>query len=125
MRTINTAAGNQPLGHYSQAVEHGGTIYVATQLGRDRESGAVGSIEQQTSNILNSIEEILEASGSGMDHVLRVTIYVSDISFWGRVNEVYSKRFGDHRPARGVIPCNELHNGCQVAMDVIAAARRA
>ncbi len=122
MRLINTSAGNQPLGHYSQAVEHGDTIYVATQLGRDPVSGEVGNVKQQTHNILNSVEGILNASGSGLSSVLRVTIYVSDIGSWPTVNEVYKERFGDHRPARGVIPCNELHNGCQVAMDVIAAA---
>lgn len=53
--------------------------------------------------------------------VIKVMIYISDISFWPLVNEVYAKRFGHHKPARGVIPCNTLHHGYQVAFDVIAA----
>ena len=56
-----------------------------------------------------------------MSKVLRAMIHVSDIKYWAEVNIVYSKYFGEHKPARGVIPCKILHNNYQVAMDVIAA----
>ena len=56
-----------------------------------------------------------------MDQIIKVMIYISDISLWPKVNEIYAKRFRDHKPARGVIPCQTLHKGYQVAFDVIAA----
>ena len=61
------------------------------------------------------------AAGSGRGHVLKVTVYVSDIALWGRVNAVYARFFGEHRPARTVVPTRELHYGFQVEIDAIAA----
>lgn len=124
MRTIHTTNATIPLGHYSQAVEHNGTVYLATQLGRNRETGLVGSVEEQTTNILDSVEAILAAAGSSLQSIIRVTIYLSDIANWDKVNAIYAERLGPHRPARGVIPCGELHNGCGVAMDVVAATEK-
>lgn len=121
MKKVYTKDGNPPLGHYSQAIVHNGLVYVSTQLGRDRETGSVGPVEEQTENILDSIEAILVEAGSSISNVLRATIYLSDITNWDAVNQIYTRRFGEHRPARGVIPVGTLHGGCEVAMDVVAA----
>ena len=64
---------------------------------------------------------ILTAAGSDMRRVLKATVYVSDISLWPRVNAVYAEVFGEHRPARAVVPTRELHFGYQVEIEVIAA----
>ena len=56
-----------------------------------------------------------------MQHVLKVTIYLSDMDAWGKVNEVYGSFFGSHRPARAVVPCNPLMGGIQVEIEAIAA----
>ena len=81
----------------------------------------MGSIEEQTEQVLANLDAILRAAGSGRDHVLKVTVYVSDIALWGRVNAVYARFFGEHRPARTVVPTRELHYGFQVEIDAIAA----
>jgi 2-iminobutanoate/2-iminopropanoate deaminase len=123
MKDVFTNNAPRPGGHYSQAVVHQGLVYVAGQLpikpdSRDR---YVGSIEEQTEQVLANLEAILRAADSGRDHVLKVTVYVSDIALWGRVNAVYARFFGEHRPARTVVPTRELHYGFQVEIDAVAA----
>jgi len=112
----------QPAGHYSQAVVHDGIVYVAGQLPIDPQTGEkrVGSIEEQTEQALKNLFEILKAAGSDVDHVLKTTVYISDIELWGRVNVVYARLFGDHRPARAVVPTRNLHFGFQVEIEAIA-----
>jgi 2-iminobutanoate/2-iminopropanoate deaminase len=123
MKTIATTKAPKPSGHYSQAVVHNGVVYVAGQLGIDPSNPKAppGSIESQTEQTLNNIRAILEAAGSGLPHVLQMTIYVSDIELWGKVNEVYTRVMGDHRPARAVVPVKDLHYGYQLEVQAIAA----
>ena len=120
---IFTEAAPKPLGHYSQAIVHHDTVYVATQLGivPNQHPIVVGTVEEQTRQILKNIEAILVAAGSELSRVIRVTIYLADIALWDEVNRIYTQFFPEHKPARGVIPVKELHHGFQVAMDVIAA----
>lgn len=124
MRFISTEDAPRPGGHYSQAVVHQGVVYVAGQLPIVPETGekCLGTVEEQTERTLLNLEAVLKAAGSGRDRVLRVTVYVSDISLWGRLNEVYAGFFGGHRPARTVVPTRDLHYGFLVEIDAIAAA---
>jgi 2-iminobutanoate/2-iminopropanoate deaminase len=103
-------------------VVHNGIVYVSGQLPINPETGekCIGSIEEQTEQVLKNLAAILEAAGSGLDRVLKVTVYVSDISLWGGVNAVYAKFFGDHRPARAVVPTRELHHGFLIEMEAVA-----
>lgn len=120
---ISTPNAPRPGGHYSQATVHHGVIYVAGQLPIDAKTGEkkLGSIEEQTEQVLFNIREILRAAGSDLNHVLKMTVYVSDIGLWSRVNEVYARILGDHRPARAVVPVNELHHGFQIEIEAVAA----
>ena len=63
----------------------------------------------------------MKAAGSGIDQVLKVTIYISDMNLWSAVNTVYADFFKDHRPARAVVPTRDLHYGFKIEMEVIAA----
>ena len=125
IKTVLTPAAPRPAGHYSQAVVHNGVIYVAGQLPLDPGSASreVGSIEDQTRQVLANVRAILEAAGSGLDRVLQMTVYISDIELWGRFNAVYVEVMGDHKPARAVVPVNGLHYGYQVEVQAIAAVR--
>jgi 2-iminobutanoate/2-iminopropanoate deaminase len=126
MRAISTATAPTPAGHYSQAIVHGDTVFVSGQLPINAETGerVVGSIEEQTEQALRNLAEILRAANSGIDLVLKTTVYVSDIQLWDRVNRVYARFFGDHRPARAVVPTRELHFGFQIEIEALAAARK-
>ena len=123
MEAILTADAPSPAGHYSQAVVHEGVVYVSGQLPIDPHTSEkrVGSIEEQTEQALKNVSKILEAAGSGLDHVLKVTVYVSDIALWDRVNAVYATFFGGHRPARAVVPTRDLHFGFQIEIGAVAA----
>ncbi len=123
MEIVETSAAPLPAGHYSQAIVHDGVVYVAGQLpivpgSSDR---TVGSMEQQTEQTLRNLEAILKAAGSGLDKVLQMTIYVSDISLWGEVNIAYARVMGAHKPARAVVPVKDLHHGYQIEIQAIAA----
>jgi 2-iminobutanoate/2-iminopropanoate deaminase len=123
MRFISTSGAPAPGGHYSQAVVHGGLVFVSGQLPIDPETRTPipGTVEEQTECALRNLAAILEAAGSGIDRVLKTTVYVSSIESWGRVNAVYAAFFGEHRPARAVVPTGDLHFGCLVEIDAIAA----
>ena len=123
MKEIFTPKAPKPAGHYSQAVIHGNIIYVSGQLPIDPVTGEkrLGSIEEQTEQVLKNISEILIATGSDINHVIKTTVYISDIQLWDRLNEVYGKFFGKHRPARAVVPTKDLHHGFQIEIEAIAS----
>lgn len=126
MRLIETDRAPRPGGHYSQAVVHNGTVYVAGQLPIDPADpkGAPGDAASQTRQALENVRHILEAAGSGLDLALQMTLYVSDIAHWGEVNRVYTEMLGDHRPARAVVPTRDLHYGYLVEIQAIGALRK-
>ncbi len=125
MRLVQTDNAPRPGGHYSQAVVHGNTVYVAGQLPIDpaNPKGPPGDAATQARQALENVRAILEAAGSGLDHAIQMTIYVSDISHWGEVNRVYSEIMGEHRPARAVVPTRDLHYGYLVEIQAVGALR--
>lgn len=127
MHTISTPDAPTPAGHYSQAIVHNGLVYVAGQLGIDpkRPGDTSGDIEVQTEQALRNVANILIAAGSGLHYVLSMTIYVSDMSDWGRVNAIYARALGDHKPARAVVPVKDLHYGFGIEIQCVAAVATA
>ena len=124
MRSIYLDNAPKPAGHYSPGIEHHGIVYVSGQLPMDlgTREPFTGPIEEQTELALRNVEAVLHAAGSRLDRVLQMTIYVSDMELWGRVNEAYARVMGDHRPARAIVPVKELHFGTQIEIQAIALA---
>jgi 2-iminobutanoate/2-iminopropanoate deaminase len=124
MEPIVTDRAPTPAGHYSQAMVHGGFVFVAGQLPIDPAAPArpPGTVAEQTEQALRNVAAILEAAGSGLNHVVQMTIYVSDMALWPEVNTVYARMLGEHRPARAVVPTQEFRKGYQVEIQAIAAA---
>jgi 2-iminobutanoate/2-iminopropanoate deaminase len=123
MDYIATPSAPAARGHYSQAVVHGGLVYVAGQLPivpSDPERRLEG-FDAQARQVLDNVIAILEAAGSGAKRVLKATVYIADIAHWPAFNAIYAQRFGAHRPARTVVPVAPLHYGYLIEMDVIAA----
>jgi len=125
MEKIKLPNAPEPLGHYSSAVVHNGLIFVSGQLPRDAVSGAVetGAIEAQTELALRNVEQILLAAGSDLNHVLQMTIYISEMELWGKVNEVYARILGEHKPARAIVPVKDLHFDTKIEIQAIAAIK--
>ena len=115
----------EPKGHYSPAVVHNGLIFVSGQLPWNHATGEIetGSIEKQTELALRNVENILQAAGSDLDHVVQMTIYVSEMDDWDKVNEVYKRILGEHRPARAIVPVKTLHFGTEIEIQAIAAVK--
>jgi reactive intermediate/imine deaminase len=125
MKPVSTTAAPAARGHYSQAIVHGGLVYVAGQLPGvpDDPDRHLESFEAQARQVLANVAAILEASGSSLQHVVKATVYIADVSHWPAFNAIYAEALGDHRPARTVVPVPGLHYGYLVEMDVIAALR--
>ena len=123
IKQIRTANAPAPGGHYSQAIVHNGLIYISGQLAINPQTGEkiLGPIEAQTEQVLANIAEILRAAGSDLSRVLKMTIYISDMSLWGAVNEVYARVMGEARPARAIVPTGKLHYGFLIEIEAIAA----
>ncbi|HEY50332.1 MAG TPA: RidA family protein [Dehalococcoidia bacterium] len=125
MKVIFTENAPSPAGHYAQAIIHDDIVYVSGQLPVEPKSGEkkTGPIEEQAEQALKNLAEILKAAGSDVNRILKVTVYLADISLWERLNVVYARFFGEHRPARSVVPAPNLHFGFQVEIDAIAAVK--
>lgn len=123
MKKIKLPDVPEPKGHYSPAVEHNGLIFVSGQLPMNDATGEVetGDIELQTEIALRNIEAILQAAGSDLNHVLQMTIYVSEMELWDKVNEVYKRILGEHKPARAIVPVKDLHFGTKIEIQATAA----
>ena len=125
MEKVSIKNAPAPVGHYSPAIVHNGLVYVSGQLPINPQTGApvTASIEAQTEQALRNVETILLAAGSDLNHVLQMTIYVSDVELWSAVNATYARILGEHRPARAIVPVKELHFGAQIEIQAIAAVK--
>jgi len=122
MHPVTTSMAPEPAGHYSQAIKHLGLVFVSGQLPLDPVTREIvpGGIELQTRQTIENVKQILRAAGSDLDGVLKSTIFITSEDYWPVVNRIYAEYFGDHKPARAIIPCGPLHNGALLEMEVIA-----
>jgi 2-iminobutanoate/2-iminopropanoate deaminase len=126
VKAATTSDAPAPVGPYSQAIVHAGIVYASGQIPLDPETGAVveGEIEAQTERVIENLAAVLTAAGSGLDSVLRTTIYLTDLALFARVNAVYARFFaGEPAPARATVQVAALPLGVQIEIDAIAAVR--
>lgn len=120
---IRTADAPAPVGPYSQAIRSGDMVYVSGQIPLDPKTGEkiAGEIEDEARQVLANLKAVLEAAGSGMDRVVKATVYLTDLSLFPRVNAVYAEAFdADPAPARVTVGVAALPLGAQVEIDAIA-----
>ncbi len=120
---INHASAPLPRGHYSQAVKANGFVFVSGQLpllpGDDLTIPP--GLDAQVMQVFENIGAVLRASGSSMEKLVSVQIFVADIGNWPRVNELYARILGDGpAPARTVVPCPALHYGAELEVNAVA-----
>src|SRR3954462_14927548 len=111
-----------PVGPYSPGMKFGNLVFVSGQAGRDPATGNIAeSVEAQTEQVLKNIATILEAAGTSMQHVIRCGVFLVDMKEFPRMNEVYARVFGSHRPARTTVEVSGLPgDGLRVEIDAIA-----
>jgi len=112
-----------PVGPYSPGMVVGNLVFVSGQAGRDPASGRLAgdTIEAQTEQVLKNIATILDAAGTTLQHVIRCGVFIVDMKEFPRMNEVYARVFGAHRPARTTVEVSGLPGeGLRVEIDAVA-----
>jgi 2-iminobutanoate/2-iminopropanoate deaminase len=109
---------------YSQAIRAGGLVFVSGQLAlRPDHAEIVGdSITEQTEQVFANLRAILEAAGTGLDRLVKTTVYLTDLGDFTGMNEVYARHVGDAPPARATIEVSALPSGVKVEIEAIALA---
>jgi 2-iminobutanoate/2-iminopropanoate deaminase len=122
LKTVSVPGAPKPVGPYSSAVIVGNLIYVSGQSGRDPQTDAVSEdVEVQTEVCLTNVATILEAAGSSLSKVVRCGVFLVDMKDFKKMNGVYARMFGDHRPARTTVAVSELPGpGLKVEIDAVA-----
>ena len=121
MKSITTEKAPAAVGPYSQAVVAGNLVFVSGQIPVDPATGNIPEdIVDQARQALTNLGEVLRASGSGLDKAVRVTVFITDISAFGKVNEVYAEFFKEPYPSRSCIEVSKLPKGVKIEIDAIA-----
>jgi 2-iminobutanoate/2-iminopropanoate deaminase len=114
-----------PVGPYSPGIVVGNLVFVSGQAGRDPQTGLIAEdVETQTEQVLRNIAAILEAAGSSLSCVIRCGVFLVDIGEFQKMNAVYARMFGNHRPARTTVEVSNLPGpGLRVEIDAVAVLR--
>ncbi len=122
MKFVSTGGAPKAIGPYSQGTMVNGFVFTAGQVALDPATGEVvpGGAAQQTERVMQNLAAILEAAGSGLDRVVKTTVFLTDMADFAAMNEVYAKAFGDHRPARSTVAVAGLPKGVRVEIEAIA-----
>jgi 2-iminobutanoate/2-iminopropanoate deaminase len=122
-RIIHTNQAPSPIGPYSQAVIFGDTLYVSGQIALNPSTGQLNmaTLDQETEQVMQNLKAVLTAAGADFSHVLKATIFLSDMKFFGEVNKVYGLYFTENPPARETVHVAGLPLGVNVEISVIAA----
>jgi reactive intermediate/imine deaminase len=123
MKLIATQYSANAKGHYSPGVMHNGIHYVSGQISLNLDTRKKpDKFEDEVVQALNNVELVLKAAGLSKNNVMMIRAFIPSIELWDDFNVAYAGWFGDHKPARIVVPCRELHYGCRVEIEAVAAA---
>ena len=119
---IVTPAAPAPIGPYNQAIKANGFVFVSGQVAIIPATGEIVSsgIEPETHQVMNNILAILQTAGIGFEHIVKTTIFLSDMSLFAQVNEVYGSYFTGNYPARETVAVMGLPKGVNVEISVTA-----
>jgi 2-iminobutanoate/2-iminopropanoate deaminase len=119
---ISTDAAPAAAGPYSQAIRAGELVFTAGQLGIDPATGELAGddVQVQADRALSNLRAILEAAGSALDRLVKVTVYLADIADWPAVNEVYAREVPQPFPARSAFAVRDLPKGARVEIEAVA-----
>lgn len=122
VQPVKSASLPTPVGPYSPGMIVGNLVFVSGQAGRDPATGSLApGVEAQAEQTLKNIAAILEAAGSGLQHVIRCGVFLVDMKEFATMNEAYARAFGTHRPARTTVEVSGLPGeGLRVEIDAIA-----
>lgn len=121
MRAIRTDAAPKPVAAYSQGIVANGFLFTAGQVGLDPASGKlVDGLEAQAERALENVRGILAAAGLSIAHLVKVTLFVTDLTKFAAINAIYERFLGEHRPARTTVGVSTLPGGALFEVDAVA-----
>jgi 2-iminobutanoate/2-iminopropanoate deaminase len=120
---VATDKAPKAVGPYSQAVRAGELLFCAGQIPLDPATGQLvpGGIREQTARVLDNIKAVLASQGIGLEHVVKTTVFMTNLADFAAMNEVYAKSFPANPPARSTVQVTALPKGAQVEIEVVAA----
>jgi 2-iminobutanoate/2-iminopropanoate deaminase len=126
MHSVAVEAAPKAVGPYAQGVVAGGFLYTAGQIPRDPATGnlVAGDIVVQTNRVLDNLEAVLKGAGCSLHDVVKVTVYMTDLNDFAKMNEAYAARFGENRPARTTVQVAKLPTGATLEIDMVAKVPR-
>jgi len=122
-KTVTSDRAPKAIGPYSQAVDLGDLVFLSGQIPLDPASGqfvGTGDIQAQTERVLQNLQGVLQAAGLTLDHVVRTTVFMTDLAEFPRMNEVYAKYFTKDPPARSTVQVAALPRTARIEIDAIA-----
>jgi 2-iminobutanoate/2-iminopropanoate deaminase len=121
-KVISTDKAPAAIGPYSQAIDTGVFIYTSGQIPVDPSSGVVvqGGIEEQTKQVFENLRNVLEAAGSGLDQIVKTTVFLKDMGDFAKVNEIYATYFTTPYPARSCVEVAALPKGVMIEVEAVA-----
>ena len=122
-KIVNTSKAPAPIGPYSQAVQAGNLLFISGQVAINPATGNVeaGDVAAETQQVMKNLEAVLQEAGAGFNSVVKTTIFLSDMSLFTAVNEVYGKFFTGSYPARETVAVKGLPKNVNVEISMIAA----
>ena len=123
-RTIQSEGAPRAIGPYSQAIAVQGFLFLSGQVPLDPKTGTLlqGSIQEEVARVLENLTAVLEAAGSGLDRVVKTTVYLTNLKDFDAMNETYARYFGNNRPARSTVQVAALPRGARVEIDAVATS---
>ena len=120
-QTIHTPLAPQAIGTYSQAVRAGDTVYISGQIPLDPASGQLvsGDIEAEIRRVFENLKAIATAAGGSLAHVVKLTVFLTDLAHFGKMNEIMATYFAEPYPARAAVGVAQLPRGARVEMECI------
>lgn len=123
MQYVQTDKAPAAIGPYSQAVKVNGMVYTSGQIALTPEGEMCeNDVVIQTKQVLANLKAVLEAAGSGLDKVIKTTIFLDNMDDFATVNAIYAEAFGEHKPARSTVAVKTLPKNALVEIDAIAPA---
>ena len=121
-KIISTEKAPKAIGPYSQAIRIEGLVYSAGQIGLNPATMEIveGGIEAQTRQVLTNLKAVLEAAGSGLNYVIKTTVFLKDMNDFAAMNTIYAESFPENPPARSTVAVAGLPKGGLVEIEVIA-----
>jgi 2-iminobutanoate/2-iminopropanoate deaminase len=122
IKIVKSEKAPAPIGPYSQAIEANGFIFTSGQIAIDPQNGTLlnSGVEDQAKLVFENLKAVLEAGGSGLNKVIKTTIYLKDMNEFTKVNSIYSDYFGSSLPARSTVEVSRLPKDVQIEVDCIA-----